>query len=169
MSKLVQKIPMYSIYIFQHNLPSPPGSPVVTSTTSGFGTPYEYEKDYYQQQHQNKGYTFSTTTSTSGSGGAPVHPNNPHQHHPRHQEDSSSGGVMFDSGMMTVTKTEVESPHPVFPNHCSVMTNYGSTPDPSESFNISSDVEGSTCPETPDSSVKEEADVNSPDTGSYVW
>ena len=44
------------------------------------------------------------------------------------------------------------------------MTNYGSTPDPSESFNISSD----TCPETPDSSVKEEADVNSPDTGSYV-
>ena len=25
-----------------------------------------------------------------------------------------------------------------------------------------------TCPETPDSSVKEEADVNSPDTGSYV-
>ena len=87
----------------------------------------------------------------------------------RHQEDSSSGGVMFDSGMMTVTKTEVESPHPVFPNHCSVMTNYGSTPDPSESFNISSDVEGSTCPETPDSSVKEEADVNSPDTGSYVW
>ena len=159
---------MYSFYIFQHNLPSPPGSPVVTSTTSGFGTPYEYEKDYYQQQHQNKGYTFSTTTSTSGSGGAPVHPNNPH-HHPRHQEDSSSGGVMFDSGMMTVTKTEVESPHPVFPNHCSVMTNYGSTPDPSESFNISSDVEGSTCPETPDSSVKEEADVNSPDTGSYVW
>ena len=43
------------------------------------------------------------------------------------------------------------------------MTNYGSTPDPSESF-VSSD----TCPETPDSSVKEEGDVNSPDTGSYT-
>lgn len=51
----------------------------------------------------------------------------------------------------------------MFPNQSSVMTNYGSTPDPSESF-VSSD----TCPETPDSSVKEEGDVNSPDTGSYI-
>ena len=50
-----------------------------------------------------------------------------------------------------------------FPNQSSVMTNYGSTPDPSESF-VSSD----TCPETPDSSVKEEGDVNFPDTGSYA-
>ena len=68
-------------HIFQHNLPSPPGSPVVTSTTSGFGTPYEYdEKDYYQ--HQNKGYPFSTTTtSASGNGSVPANPNS--HHHPR--------------------------------------------------------------------------------------
>lgn len=71
----------YFSHIFQHNLPSPPGSPVVTSTTSGFGTPYEYdEKDYYQ--HQNKGYPFSTTTtSASGNGSVPANPNS--HHHPR--------------------------------------------------------------------------------------
>ena len=59
--------------------------------------------------------------------------------------------------------TSVAGPVLSFTNQSSVMTNYGSTPDPSESF-VSSD----TCPETPDSSVKEEGDVNSPDTGSYT-
>lgn len=53
---------------------------------------------------------------------------------------------------------------PFFDAISGTTTNYASTPDPSESFNLSSD----TCPETPDSSVKEEADVNSPDTGSYI-
>ena len=55
-------------------------------------------------------------------------------------------------------------PNITFANQSSVLTTYTSTPDPTESF-VSSD----TCPETPDSSVKEEADtVNSPDTGSYI-
>ena len=56
-------------------------------------------------------------------------------------------------------------PNITFANQSSVLTTYTSTPDPTESF-VSSD----TCPETPDSSVKEESadTVNSPDTGSYI-
>ena len=50
-----------------------------------------------------------------------------------------------------------------FANQASVLTNYGSTPDPCDSF-----VNSDTCPETPDSSVREDGDVNSPDTGSYI-
>ena len=69
----------------------------------------------------------------------------------------------FSTDHVTDSAASAIAAHHVFPNQSSVMTNYGSTPDPSESF-VSSD----TCPETPDSSVKEEGDVNSPDTGSYT-
>ena len=84
---------------------------MVTSTTSGFGTNTQSYENYYD---------------FSGSGASVSGPTQP--------EDSGNNPVMFDQGMMM--KSEVESPHPVFPNHSSVMTNYGSTPDPSESFNI---------------------------------
>jgi len=78
-----------------HNIPSPPRSPVVTSTTSGFGAP--------STQHYEDYYTFSS--SSAGTAG-PV---------PTDDTCASANPVMFDS--MMVTKSEVESPHPVFPNH----------------------------------------------------
>ena len=111
--------------VTHQNFPSPPGSPLVTSTTQSHPPPPP-PPDYND---------FYVSTS----------------------EMISAPPPMF-------LKSEPGVPSPViFPNVSSVMTNYGSTPDPSESF-VSSD----TCPETPDSSVKEEGDVNSPDTGSYI-
>ncbi len=112
--------------VSHQNFPSPPGSPLVSSTTTNFGMPLPppiYEDAYTTQ-------IVDLMPSAAAS--------------------------IFMKG------EEVPSP-PLFSNHGSVMTTYGSTPDPSESF-VSSD----TCPETPDSSVKEEPELNSPETGTYI-
>ncbi len=129
--------------VHSNTFPSPPRSPTVTSSSA------HYEGQGQGHQHQ---YEFPADLMTSTAS------------QPPHATVSTSGGAAFFS-----PKIEPSSVHsPIFMSSsaaASVMTNYGSTPDPSESF-VSSD----TCPETPDSSVKEEAEglVNSPDTGSYV-
>jgi hypothetical protein len=120
--------------------PSPPRSPIVTSTTSFGGQ--------QQQPPQQPPPCYDEYYGGLSGIGSSIE-------HQQQQPTAAASNDFFTS----ITKTEADS---VF-MHSSVMTNYGSTPDPTESF-VSSD----TCPETPDSSVKEEADVNSPDTGSYV-
>ena len=149
-----------------NTFPSPPRSPTVSSSThQHFDT--TYEDSFYGGAAGSLATLASSDligASSAGSEQPPV--------------SSTSGHV--DMSFFS-TKIEPLDPHPQ-PHHAqhpssiqspifmsssaaaSVMTNYGSTPDPTESF-VSSD-----CPETPDSSVKEEAEgvVNSPDTGSYV-
>ena len=108
------------------NYPSPPGSPIVSSTTNF--QPYD---DYFN----------IPPVSVA------------------HYSKTQIGVQKFD-----FQQAQETVPNLTFANQSSVLTTYTSTPDPTESF-VSSD----TCPETPDSSVKEEADtVNSPDTGSYI-
>ena len=135
-------------------IPAPASDPMMSTNESDMSAFVSYGPMTHQNFPSPPGSPqVSSTTNLGAAAHAPPPPS---------YEDYYVSEMMPVPPPMFMKTEEVPSP-PVFPNVSSVMTNYGSTPDPSESF-VSSD----TCPETPDSSVKEEGDVNSPDTGSYI-
>ena len=162
----------------QHKFPSPPGS--------GYSSPVHtmaYSQNYQHQNatsHNNPPPSYedfmnsSMTGMPMGNDGTTLVSNtlghNITSTNPANVLNSNEIHDFFNEGVLK-TEPGMDIPHNTIlqtaVHHEStksqtIASGMGSIPDHDSLFT------SDTCPETPDSSVKEEIDVNSPDTGSYL-
>ena len=150
----------------QHKFPSPPGSPVQHMAN--------YSHPNFQQNMTSMHNVHPPPPSYEEfmSGGMVLTNDNSIAHHQLSQQNTVANSVdilssnevhnFFNDGVLK-TEPDLEIPQIMQPR-AGVDTNKGKTNVHDHDSLFTSD----TCPETPDSSVKEDTDVNSPDSGNYV-
>ena len=150
-----------------HKFPSPPGSPIQQVGT--------YSHPNFQQNavSMHNAHPPPPSYEEFMSGGMVMtNDNSIAAHHQLGQPNAATNSVdilssndvhnFFNDGVLK-TEPDLEVPH-VMQARSGLETNKTKPSIPDHDSLFTSD----TCPETPDSSVKEDTDVNSPDSGSYV-